>query len=362
MLELLRHRTAGSLWRLSTACGRTIEVTGDHNFFVLRGGRLQLVRTEEIQLGDYVPLPRSLPEPDEPCVDLPVADFLTENDRIYVEWPSLPRVSPEPRALVRSLLSPSHAIEVVGGRRVPIDTYRRAVATVPALADDARFGTPVRGFTAPARLQLSDAVLRFIGYYLGEGYAHQRGIALSSNDPEVIQDFTETVCALSLRCRHVPTTYDYFIASTLWSRLFARWCGHGVRSKRLPLFWSQLSNGQLAQLLRAYFSADGGVAHDDVTCTTASRALASEICYALLRFGIVARMRERWMKVPGRNDRRPYWYVRISGQPSLRAFRAQIGFAIAAKNTRLDTLLSRPDNSKRRHHPSRRGGSSSAAH
>ena len=319
-------------------------VTGDHNFFVLRGGRLQLVQTQEIQIGDYVPLPRTLPEPDKPCVDLSVADFLTENDRIYVELPSLTRIWPDPRALVRSLLSPSHATEAVGGRRAPFDTYRRAVATLPALADDARFGMSGRGFTAPAHLRLSDAVLRFIGYYLGEGCAHRRGIVLSSNDPEVIQDFTETACALGLRCRHVPETYEFFIASTLWSRLFARWSGHSAHAKRLPMFSSQLSTGQLAPVLRAYFSADGGVEHDDVTCTTASRALASEICYALLRFGIVARMRERWMKVPGRNDRRPYWYVKISGQPSLRTFRAQIGFAIAAKNTRLDTLLSRPDN------------------
>src|SRR5207237_945796 len=50
--QLLRHRSPETLWKLSTTCGRTITVTGDHNIFVLRNGRLHLLRTEELRPGD----------------------------------------------------------------------------------------------------------------------------------------------------------------------------------------------------------------------------------------------------------------------------------------------------------------------
>src|SRR5712691_10411138 len=82
--QYLRHRSPEVLSRVSTACGRTITVTGDHNFFVLREGQLRLVRTEEIRPGDYVPLPRELPEPAEPLADVALEEQLEPADRVYV--------------------------------------------------------------------------------------------------------------------------------------------------------------------------------------------------------------------------------------------------------------------------------------
>ena len=39
------------MFRLRTRCGREVTLTGDHNLWVLRGGRLKLLRT---LLGDAV--------------------------------------------------------------------------------------------------------------------------------------------------------------------------------------------------------------------------------------------------------------------------------------------------------------------
>src|SRR5207237_652382 len=39
--QLLRHRSPETLWEFTTTCGRAITVTGDHNIFVLRNGRLR---------------------------------------------------------------------------------------------------------------------------------------------------------------------------------------------------------------------------------------------------------------------------------------------------------------------------------
>src|SRR5579883_2407045 len=55
--QVLRHRPPDTLWAVETACGRSVTVTGDHNLYVLRDGRLRLRRTDEVRPGDLLPLP-----------------------------------------------------------------------------------------------------------------------------------------------------------------------------------------------------------------------------------------------------------------------------------------------------------------
>jgi hypothetical protein len=54
---LLRHRAPPQMFRLATRCGREIEVTGDHNFWVLRGGVPTLIKSEEALPTDFLPVP-----------------------------------------------------------------------------------------------------------------------------------------------------------------------------------------------------------------------------------------------------------------------------------------------------------------
>src|SRR5579872_6691228 len=83
-----------------------------------------------------------------------------------------------------------------------------------------------------------------------------------------------------------------------------------------------------------------------VAALTASERLASELSYALLRFGIVARIRRRLKRLPGREERRPYWQVVVSGAEFLRRFRDSIGFGLARKSERLESVIRSSANTK----------------
>ena len=48
------------MFRLTTACGRAVTLTGDHNLWVLRGGKLTLIRTEEVLGSDQIPTPEAI--------------------------------------------------------------------------------------------------------------------------------------------------------------------------------------------------------------------------------------------------------------------------------------------------------------
>ena len=63
--KYIRHLASDDDFILRTVCGREIEVTGDHNFWVLRKGKFQLVKTTEILKEDYLPVPLILSLPND---------------------------------------------------------------------------------------------------------------------------------------------------------------------------------------------------------------------------------------------------------------------------------------------------------
>src|SRR3569833_1351644 len=54
---LLRHRAPERMFRLVTKCGRRVEATGDHNFWVLREGVLPLIKNADARPADFLPVP-----------------------------------------------------------------------------------------------------------------------------------------------------------------------------------------------------------------------------------------------------------------------------------------------------------------
>ena len=61
----IRHAAPAQMLRVTTACGRQVTLTADHNLWVWRQGKLRLIRTEEAQGSDRLPLlPERLPGTD----------------------------------------------------------------------------------------------------------------------------------------------------------------------------------------------------------------------------------------------------------------------------------------------------------
>ena len=105
------------------------------------------------------------------------------------------------------------------------------------------------------------------------------------------QRIEQSLSGLGIPC-YVRASTDYTVSSTALTRLLGGACGSKAAAKRLPDFWPQLGDAPLGVLLRAYFDGDGTVGSGgEVVAATASKALASDLSYALKRFGIHARLR-----------------------------------------------------------------------
>jgi len=282
---LLRHRAPPQMFRLATTCGREIEVTGDHNFWVLRGGVPTLIKSEEAVPTDFLPVPDIVTDLHENVDSIDILPYLAETGlSVFAEEPILDCLA----------ASGTDGFSRISGQHVYV-------------------GGKTAEHRLPTRLRLSDSVVSLFGLYIAE------------------YDFPAS-----------PST-DREIGSNALRPLFSVLCGNRAQTKRLPEFWPRLSNHSLGVLLRAYFDGDGTVgSNGEVSATTASDDLASDLAYALKRFGIHARLRRAWKRATNSDHEGAiYTHMVISGQADLRLYAQHVGFDHPEKLARLGIFLQR---------------------
>jgi excinuclease ABC subunit B len=352
----LRHRAPVEMFQVTTACGRAVTLTGDHNLWVLRGGSSSLIRTWDIQADDYLPVPDVLPATED-LQYLDVLPYLEDAPLfVYAEEQILQLVAAGGRggfdaALLDSGMRGYRKLYAMRrrlrGSGLRISQFMRLVRSAPDFATLCETAPIVVGGKKAAcrlasRLVLTDSLLSLIGYYIAEGNA-QRGYVILSNHDTGTRARIET----ALRELGVPfgvrRSSDYQVSSTALTRLLARLCGRTAAQKRLPDFWPRLSERSLGALLRAYFDGDGTVGWGgEVVATTASEQLASDLAYALKRFGIHARLRRRRKRATNSAHAGGlYWDVVVSGQADLRLYADRVGFDHGGKASRLAAALRR---------------------
>ena len=356
--EFTRH-SAPQMYRVRTKCGREVHLTGDHNLWVLRDGELTLRETEGVQCGDYLPIP----------TDLSYKSYLSSFDVLrYLEGSTLKVRADaallaceqqQDTAYIRRALSGAGmqsgsmlfaARHRTRGRGFSIDSYRRRPQETDSL-DDFHESTAVRiggnktHNEIPVPLLLTDNFLRLLGYHIAEGNCQDGYLILAGQNP-VIRDHIERALNELGLTYFVRPNNDYRVSSTALTTLLGSLCGKRSRDKRLPPFWASLSTEQLGVLLRAYFDGVGAIAPPgEVTATTLSKSLASELAYALLRFGISARLSSRCKDAPNNNHVGDFHAeVSISGRENLTLFLDSVGFDISKKQQALSAVARRRSN------------------
>ncbi len=74
----IRHRTAEQTYKITTQNGRTVTVTGNHSLFSLsQDGTPREIPASDLESGDHILAPRSLPTPDEPITSINVLNYLS---------------------------------------------------------------------------------------------------------------------------------------------------------------------------------------------------------------------------------------------------------------------------------------------
>jgi excinuclease ABC subunit B len=350
---LLRHKAPAAMFRLKTTCGRAITLTGDHNLWVLREGRMTLIKTEEVSDTDQLPTPDVLPA-DEGLRVVDVLPYMEDtNLSVFAEDAIIDCVANGGYAHLKTALSGCglnpwqklHAIrQRIKGSGIKVRHYQTLKPNLgSSFADEnTTIGGKRRACRLQAKLPLTESFLDLIGIYIAEGNSQKNYFILANRHPVIRNRIEKALAELGMPF-FVRKSTDYAIASTALTVLLSKACGSIAWDKKLPDFWPQLSNRALAKILSAYFDGDGTVGcNGEVIATTASVQLASDLAYALKRFGIHARLRSGVKRATNTDHAGDiYQHVLISGREDLERFSNSIGFGHPEKQARLESFLNR---------------------
>jgi excinuclease ABC subunit B len=394
--SFIRHAAPNEMYRLETACGRAATLTGDHNLWVLRDGRLQLIKTAEARPSDYLPIPEALLESGQSPSPVSVDRSVRMSALLEAAQASLEQImvleTRQPNANLRPA-SPTRMTALLESAEARLEQIRSLAAgqtnsrssqdwagRMPALLDAARASLeqmrslavrPVSSGSAPERtagmaalLEAARASLERItsqsgatgGPTTGGPTGAQAGYAggqVAVRGPAAGLDRrwqVDVTPAARSAARAATAPAQPALPPDIWplagsylgagsrsaqapvDERLERLCGGAPAARHLPELWPDLPEAILAQLLRGFFDAAGKLGRaNEITAVVASARLASDLGYALLRFGIWARVTPRKPSARSAKAGAPRYRVSISGQSELRRFNHEIRFGVAVK-------------------------------
>ncbi|MHA2245078.1 MAG: DEAD/DEAH box helicase [Candidatus Hodarchaeales archaeon] len=201
-------------------------------------------------------------------------------------------------------------------------------------------------------------LMYFLGLMLGDGYSGAetrnnkiiyKGSPTIVNNEEKIINHCQKIC-IKLGV-YYKTRKDHYGTPTLvfskkkWFREFLVRCGVEIGEKKyIPKKIMKSSKSNISSLLRGLFDSDGYVnKRRSVGFSNTSRLLIKQVQKALLRFGIVCRLRKREgksMKIYEKEYRTKCHYeLTISHKECILEFNKSIGFNLRKKQRDLNNLV-----------------------
>ncbi len=197
-------------------------------------------------------------------------------------------------------------------------------------------------------LKFNEEYLTLLGLITSEGCISKDYLTISNTDVEILEIIQKCTNKIGIKVTPIfnyplrSIIRGFYIFSSLFTKEIKKIGAAGKSGdKRVPKPIFNLSDQQIAQYLRAYYEGDGGVESHEITATTKSKKLASDLLYLLLRFGIVARVNRRQKAATNTiaKIKRTYYRISISGQDNIRKYIDQIGFISERKNNLAQKLL-----------------------
>ncbi len=146
----------------------------------------------------------------------------------------------------------------------------------------------------PSKIPLNESFLRLMGYYIAEGYVHDREISFTFNSKEVefINDveniMLETFGLSGTESTKRNATTITFCSAPL-GRIFLDWFGHKSYNKKIPHFAMLLPAQKQKELIKGMWRGDGWLNTEQIrgNFRTVSKILSEQLKSLLLRQGIV---------------------------------------------------------------------------
>jgi len=317
----IRHETDGQVYRITTEKGRSVEVTGDHCLFTLtKTGETREVEASELEPGDTVLTPQSLPSPGETTETVNLLNDITpeqlDGRRLSVygfERETLERLRTGEN--VRKRPTPDSDRKRTYYRYDGVDVLKDSLETnyleggyLPAetvlelgwedRAADCTFRTSQVGgeeTSIPVSVPLSSAFVKLVAYYISEGHVGERqvGFTFGSHETELVEATEAAVATVGGGTTTVDRDRNSTRVKAFGSPLslfFEQVCGDGAGNKQIPDFVFEAKPEHQEEFIAALYQGDGSDSHpsDELSHTTTSETLARQLSVLWNMQGVLA--------------------------------------------------------------------------
>ncbi|MEA2187221.1 MAG: UDP-glucuronate decarboxylase [Solirubrobacteraceae bacterium] len=329
--SLIAHPTDERCFDVQTRFGRSIRVTGDHSIFVEGAhGEPEPRPVAQLAVGDRVAIARRIDVPERDVIEVDMLDAWrrAEGDpwNLVVQARGLGARAWDQRRDLLGLLASERPnagpnrrsgawtklIRMRDSDRVPLPVLRRIVDELP---EDALVRTAGRSVPMPARIQVSDGLLWFLGLWVAKGSWHESRddafLALSCDEQLLARAVSVIEAQLGLHVAHAPARAarpaSIAAHSSLLLRLMERLGFDGDR-KRIPGWILGLPLSRLKWFVDGYQAGDGELSAQGArhVCTTVSEELKDDLIVAFARFGLVPSVEQHESELRKRSGERTW--------------------------------------------------------
>jgi replicative DNA helicase len=315
------------VYRVTTRLGRQVETTLSHPFRTLDGWK----PLSELKIGVRIAVPRQIgvfgTEPMREC-EVKLLAYLLGDGCLTDGVPEFTNSNPRLQSDFTAAVGQFGGVSVRRDDR-PTRTTTLAVSSDRAFIAERRphFGQRLKA-TITGKGKSQREVAAAVGVSPGSVCLWSQGACVPD------QEVFDRVCAV-LEVEPASLAPEGFASlrkagknpMTLWLQRLGLW-GKGARAKCIPAPVFRLPRPQLALFLNRLFATDGWASTADEAGTqvgycSVSERLVRQLQHLLLRFGVVATLREK--RVLYKGSRRSAWQLEITHRESLRTFLDEVG-------------------------------------
>ena len=317
----IRHETDERTYEIETQKGRTVEVTGNHSVFsVDSNGVTQEVKAGELESGDTLLTPRTLPSTDRTVEEINLLEHVDRGEfadrRVYVygfdretlkqlRTEETIRRKPSGESDRKRTYYRYDGVEIL---KDSLDQNYLQKGYLPAetvlelgweeKAADCEFKTYRVGgdeTTLPVSLPVDESLIEMLAYYVSEGHVGPRqvGFTFGSHESDLIEATEQAVRTIggatttverernSTRVKAFGSPLALFLKSV---------CGDAAEDKRIPSFVFDLDSELQRRFIGALYEGDGSDSHpsNELSHTTRSETLARQVSTLWNMQGVLA--------------------------------------------------------------------------
>jgi myo-inositol-1-phosphate synthase len=309
----IRHKIAEPLYEIETEGGRKIKITKDHNVFILN------------EKGKLEPIPVKDLKENKSLIAVPENLFFPQKEKRFLNLKNyLENILGHSSYRRGKIKIKNNFLKIVGFPKIKI----------------------------PIKFPLSDEFLQIVGLWLADGSYDRKeespNIELAcANDKDCLNIILNF-------CKNFHFTYKIVGKKKVRIRINSKTLGRifkevfelkgNVYRKRIPSWIFNLSNRQIAQVLKGYISGDGGDVGKQIRWSSVSEGLIRDIQTLFLRIGINSTIfKEEYKK---NHTKKAYpsklgycWHGLITGYRNFKNFTEKVGFIQKEKEKKALRIL-----------------------